>query len=172
MLRFLDLVRKAVWRAFQHDAFAIAKASAYSSILTFFPSLLAVGSVLAARRNTQALLGEISERAEGHSSHRSCHRASVSEERTATLLRSDLDHDSAGALAGLRRDDFVDGRFPPLLRTAQNLGLGQRAAGLAVSGHPRRHSAEPCDHLGSLRKPHRDFASFLPSATSSVLMFI
>jgi membrane protein len=61
MLRFLDLLRKALWRAFQHDAFAIAKASAYSSILTFFPSLLAVGSVLAARRNTQALLGEISE---------------------------------------------------------------------------------------------------------------
>ena len=61
ILRFLDLLRKALWRAFQHDAFAIAKASAYSSILTFFPALLAVGSVLAARRNTQALLGEISE---------------------------------------------------------------------------------------------------------------
>jgi membrane protein len=60
ILRFLDLLRKAFWRAFQHDAFAIAKASAYSSILTFFPALLAVGSVLAARRNTQALLGEIS----------------------------------------------------------------------------------------------------------------
>src|SRR5216684_5735226 len=61
IFRFLDLLRKAFWRAFQHDAFAIAKASAYSSILTFFPSLLAVGSVLAARRNTQALLGQISE---------------------------------------------------------------------------------------------------------------
>src|SRR4029077_8445546 len=61
MLRSLDLLRQAFWRAFQHDAFAIAKASAYSSILTFFPSLLAVGSVLASRRNTQALLGEISE---------------------------------------------------------------------------------------------------------------
>lgn len=61
MLRFLDLLRQAFWRSFQHDAFAIAKASAYSSILTFFPSLLAVGSALASRRNTQALLGEISE---------------------------------------------------------------------------------------------------------------
>src|SRR5258708_34421818 len=61
MLRSLDMLRQAFWRAFQHDAFAIAKASAYSSILTFFPSLLAVGSVLASRRNTQALLGEISE---------------------------------------------------------------------------------------------------------------
>ena len=61
IFRFLDLVRKAVWRAFQHDAFATAKASAYSSILTFFPSLLAVGSLLASRRNTQPLLGEVSE---------------------------------------------------------------------------------------------------------------
>src|SRR5579863_3361070 len=60
IFRFLDLLRKAVWRSFQHDAFAIAKASAYSSILTFFPALLAVGSVLAARRNTQPLLGEVS----------------------------------------------------------------------------------------------------------------
>ena len=46
MLRFLHLVGKSIWRAFDHDAFAIAKASAYSSILTFFPTLLVVGSVL------------------------------------------------------------------------------------------------------------------------------
>ena len=45
MLRFLRLLRLALWRAFQHDAFSIAKASAYSSILTFFPSLLVVGSL-------------------------------------------------------------------------------------------------------------------------------
>src|SRR5438874_9265820 len=61
IFRFLNLLRKAVWRAFQHDAFAIAKASAYSSILTFFPTLLVLGSVLAARRNTQAFLREISD---------------------------------------------------------------------------------------------------------------
>jgi membrane protein len=61
IFRFLNLLRKAVWRAFQHDAFAIAKASAYSSILTFFPALLVLGSVLAARRNTQAFSREISD---------------------------------------------------------------------------------------------------------------
>ena len=44
--RFFHLVGKSIWRAFDHDAFAIAKASAYSSILTFFPTLLVVGSVL------------------------------------------------------------------------------------------------------------------------------
>jgi membrane protein len=61
IFRLLNLLRKAVWRAFQHDAFAIAKASAYSSILTFFPTLLVLGSVLAARRNTQAFSREISD---------------------------------------------------------------------------------------------------------------
>ena len=61
VLRFFKLLAMAVWRAFQHDAFAIAKASAYSSILTFFPALLVLGSVLAARRNTQPFLLEISD---------------------------------------------------------------------------------------------------------------
>jgi membrane protein len=46
MLRLFRLLRLATWRAFEHDQFAVAKASAYSSILTFFPALLVVGSVL------------------------------------------------------------------------------------------------------------------------------
>jgi membrane protein len=60
MLRFLRLLRLALWRAFQHDAFSIAKASAYSSILTFFPALLVVGSVLATSRKGAPYLREIS----------------------------------------------------------------------------------------------------------------
>ncbi len=60
MPRFLRLLRLAFWRAFQHDAFAIAKASAYSSILTFFPLLLVVGSVLATSRKGEAYLRELS----------------------------------------------------------------------------------------------------------------
>ncbi len=60
VLRFMRLLRLAFWRAFQHDAFAIAKASAYSSILTFFPLLLVVGSVLATSHKTEAYLREIS----------------------------------------------------------------------------------------------------------------
>src|SRR5260370_38107108 len=58
--RFLRLLRLAFWRAFQHDAFAIAKASAYSSILTFFPGLLVVGSLLATWRKGAPYLREIS----------------------------------------------------------------------------------------------------------------
>jgi membrane protein len=60
ILRVLSLMRLAFWRAFQHDAFAVAKASAYSSILTFFPALLVVGSVLATSRRTQVYSREIS----------------------------------------------------------------------------------------------------------------
>jgi membrane protein len=61
MLRFLRLLRLAFWRAFQHDAFATAKAAAYSSILTFFPTLLLIGSVLATSHRTEAYLREISD---------------------------------------------------------------------------------------------------------------
>ena len=60
MLRFLRLLRLAFWRAFMHDAFAIAKASAYSSILTFFPVLLLIGSGLANWRKGAPYLREIS----------------------------------------------------------------------------------------------------------------
>jgi membrane protein len=59
MLRFIRLLRLSLWRAFEHDAFAVAKAAAYSSILTFFPTLLVVGSVLAASRRTEVYLREI-----------------------------------------------------------------------------------------------------------------
>jgi membrane protein len=60
MMRILRLLRLAFWRAFVHDAFAIAKASAYSSILTFFPVLLLVGSTLASWRKGAPYLREIS----------------------------------------------------------------------------------------------------------------
>ena len=58
--RFWRLFRISVWRAFEHDAFATAKASAYSSILTFFPALLVLFSVLATIRRGEVYLREIS----------------------------------------------------------------------------------------------------------------
>lgn len=60
MLRILRLLRLAFWRAFVHDAFATAKASAYSSILTFFPVLLIIGAGLANWRKGGPYLREIS----------------------------------------------------------------------------------------------------------------
>jgi membrane protein len=59
MLRFFRVLRLAFWHAFVHDAFATAKASAYSSILTFFPVLLIVGSGLANWRKGAPYLREV-----------------------------------------------------------------------------------------------------------------
>jgi membrane protein len=58
--RFWRLFRLSVWRAFEHDAFATAKASAYSAIFTFFPALLVIGAVTATLRRGEVYLREIS----------------------------------------------------------------------------------------------------------------
>ncbi|HWY71701.1 MAG TPA: YihY/virulence factor BrkB family protein [Terriglobales bacterium] len=60
MLHLVSHFRRAVWRAFQHDAFATAKAAAYSSILTVFPGFLVLASILAASNQTSRLTREIS----------------------------------------------------------------------------------------------------------------
>jgi len=59
MLRTLRLIWVSTWRAFQHDAFATAKASAYSAILTFFPVLLIIGASLASWRKGGPYIREI-----------------------------------------------------------------------------------------------------------------
>ena len=59
MLHFLRLLRRAIWRAFEHDCFAIAKAAAYSAILTIFPLFLVVAGVLALSHTTEKFLSEI-----------------------------------------------------------------------------------------------------------------
>jgi len=58
--RFWRLFRLSIWRSFEHDAFAIAKGGAYSSILTFFPFLLVLGSVMATIRRGEVYIREIS----------------------------------------------------------------------------------------------------------------
>ncbi len=58
--RFWRLFRLSVWRAFEHDAFGTAKASAYSSIFTFFPALLVLGAILATLSRGQVYAREIS----------------------------------------------------------------------------------------------------------------
>jgi membrane protein len=58
--RFWRLFRLSIWRSFEHDAFAIAKGAAYSSILTFFPFLLVLGSVMATLRRGEVYIREIS----------------------------------------------------------------------------------------------------------------
>jgi len=64
MLRFLRLLRLALWRGFEHDIFIVARAAAYYSILTFFPALMVVASILATSHNTQAFLEEVARAAQ------------------------------------------------------------------------------------------------------------
>jgi membrane protein len=52
-------MRRSFWRAFQHGQFLLAKGAAYSSILTFFPALLVVASVLEASHETEGLVRRI-----------------------------------------------------------------------------------------------------------------
>src|SRR5271167_250694 len=59
LVRFFEHFRLALWRAFQHDAFAVAKGAAFSAIFTLFPAVLLVASVLSASRTTTAFAREI-----------------------------------------------------------------------------------------------------------------
>jgi membrane protein len=60
MKRFFHHFRLALWRAFQHDAFAVAKAAAFSAILTLFPAVLVLASILSSSRTTAVLVREVS----------------------------------------------------------------------------------------------------------------
>jgi membrane protein len=47
MLRLFHHLRRAIWSAFGHSVFSMAKAAAYSAILSIFPALLVVTTVFA-----------------------------------------------------------------------------------------------------------------------------
>lgn len=59
MRRALRILWLAVWSSFQHDIFTIARAAAYYSILTLFPALMIVATVLASFERTRGYLVEI-----------------------------------------------------------------------------------------------------------------
>lgn len=52
-------LRLSFWRAFLHGQFLLAKGAAYSSILTLFPALLVVASILEASGDTEGLVRQI-----------------------------------------------------------------------------------------------------------------
>ena len=54
-------IRRALWQAFMHGQYSVAKGAAYSSILTLFPAFLVMTSVLEASHNTEGFLQEISD---------------------------------------------------------------------------------------------------------------
>src|SRR5437868_8224361 len=59
MRKALRILRLAIWGSFQHDIFTIARAAAYYSILTLFPALMIVATVLASFARTRVYLIEI-----------------------------------------------------------------------------------------------------------------
>jgi membrane protein len=59
MRKALRILRLAIWGSFQHDIFTIARAAAYYSILTLFPALMIVATVLASFARTRGYLIEI-----------------------------------------------------------------------------------------------------------------
>ena len=60
MLRFLKQIHIAFVRTMEHDQFAVAKAAAYSAILTLFPAVLLIASILTASHSTLSFIREIS----------------------------------------------------------------------------------------------------------------
>jgi membrane protein len=56
---FCNDVQRACWNAFNHGAFQNAKAAAYSGILSIFPTLLALTTVLALTPEGDTFVGEI-----------------------------------------------------------------------------------------------------------------
>lgn len=59
MGRFFRLLQGAFVRAFDHDQFAVAKGAAYSAIITLFPAVLLVASILVASHSTLTFIREI-----------------------------------------------------------------------------------------------------------------
>jgi membrane protein len=59
LMRVLHHFRKAAWSAFSHSSFTNAKAAAYSAILSLFPALLVVTTLLAFSPETDTFRGEL-----------------------------------------------------------------------------------------------------------------
>ena len=57
--RFTHDLRHALWKAFGHNAFTIAKAAAYSELLSLFPALLVAAKVLSAAPTSDAVRGDV-----------------------------------------------------------------------------------------------------------------
>ena len=59
MSRFFRHLRLSFWRAFEHDAFGVAKGAAFSAILTFFPAILVLASILSRSGSSEVFVREI-----------------------------------------------------------------------------------------------------------------
>src|SRR5205807_5943880 len=58
-MHLVGRLRQAFWGAFQHGQFSVAKAGAYSSILTLFPAFLLITSILEISHETDEFVHQI-----------------------------------------------------------------------------------------------------------------
>ena len=58
-MKFLRLVKLAIWRGFIHDAFGVAKGAAYSLILSMFPAMMLLATIFGASARTSGFGREI-----------------------------------------------------------------------------------------------------------------
>jgi membrane protein len=59
MLRVLNYLRRAVWKAIAHEVLTLSKSAAYSAILGLFPAILVATAALAMIPQTDTLTGEL-----------------------------------------------------------------------------------------------------------------
>ena len=152
--RFWRLFRLSIWRAFEHDAFGTAKASAYSAIFTFFPALLVLGSALAALSRGQVYLREISYALGTILPAGSSAALSYLQRQHGPVGWPALHHFVIDGLERLRRHHLLDGWLSPRLPASQDLGTAQRARDCDLAGLDGRFTADLRHHSGCLRQPH------------------
>ena len=58
MARWIDMFRKALWLAFEHDMLNTAKAAAYSGMLMLFPTMVVVTTLLAFVPEGTTMMGQ------------------------------------------------------------------------------------------------------------------
>ena len=152
--RFWRLFRLSIWRAFEHDAFGTAKASAYSSIFTFFPALLVLGSVLATLNRGKVYLREISYRSGHHPARGQFRRTRLPERQHGPAGGPAHLHFVADGVERFRRHHLVDGWFSPRLPASQDLGDRPGARDRDFAGFDGGFAADVRHHSGCLRQPH------------------
>ena len=59
MLRIFQPLRRAIWSAFGHNALTMAKAAAYSAILSIFPAMLVVTTLFAVTPSGDSIGGTL-----------------------------------------------------------------------------------------------------------------
>ena len=97
---------------FEHDAFAVAKGAAFSAILTFFPAILVLASILSRSQGSEVFVREIF-RALGRILPEGTNTTVTQYLTGARPVQDELPRldQHSYVVDGLRRHDLLDGRL-------------------------------------------------------------